>query len=1418
MDAESIIGDPKNLQYQNRLFSFLFNKNVPHLTYEDERRPFDLKNILARLFFTWVQPLLKIGYKRTILPEDLYYLTDDIKVNTLFDIFMQHNKEQSRKDEIKYVKKKCKARNESLNSSSVSFEDDLKDYKYSAGTLFKSLFLTFKWQVIFAIVCLILGNCGFSLLALVSRHLILFVSLQLIGEVSNVGPGIGYSLGCALIVGVSFLLFNQYMYFMMLTGSAVKGILTKFILLKAYKADATAKHEYPASKITTLMSTDLAKILFATHISPFLTGVIGPIIISIVLLAVNLGYPAAVGIVIVFVLGAIIVGMGTIMIRIRKKSLQFTDSRVNYIKEVINNLKIIKYYSWETAYFDNISSIRRTESRHIFHLEVFKNLLISLAVAVSPLASMAAFLVLNAAASDNRTAANIFSSVTLFSTLGNLMIDIPFSLGAAFDGMVSLKRVAAFVGSSELDPQQFIDFKVDAFPSATDSDQTVIKLSNASFEWDKFDAIEEPDEKETSKKKKEKEKEKEKEKKKKKNKKYPKTSSSENQEETPEKQVINDFPGLNNINLNIKKGEFIIVTGSIGSGKSSFLSALSGFMRKKSGEACVNGDLILCGLPWIQNSTVKENILFGKEFDQKFYDEVVFSCSLNSDLDILPGGENTEVGERGITLSGGQKARISLARGVYGERNIILLDDVLSAVDAKVGKHIMNSCILGLLKEKTRILVTHQLSFIKFADRIVFLNGDGTIDVGTFDELKQRNENFVKLTSFSDKETRQEDKKELVTANGFLPQTEKPNNYDSEKVEQEEYEGNNTEYNQIQSKEEAQGNGKLIDDEERAVNSISFEVYKNFVTLGSNKLNPIIFICFIVCMASMSTFNQLFTNTWLSFWTEYRFGVKTDGFYMGLYAMFTVLSLLFMFTEFSCYVYLSIGASRNLNIKAMKNLLHAPMSYMDTNPVGRIINRFTRDTDALDNEVGELMKLVAFSTCFIIGTFILNIIYLPWVAIAVPLIIILFLFVGSYYQASGREVKRLEAIQRSFVFNNFNESLGGMETIKTFGEVDRFIERNDYYMNKTNEADYMVNAVQRWLSIQLVWLSFFFVLLISLLAVNRVFNISAASTGLVISSTFTIPNILSMLIRTYTELENQMNSVERLSEFAFRLPQEAPYMITETSPPPQWPQQGRITFANVSMRYREGLPNSIKNINLNIKPMEKIGICGRTGAGKSSLTSAIYRLCELSQGKIMIDDIDISSLGLHQLRSKMSIIPQESVLFRGTIRSNLDPFKQASDDILWKALHTTGLIDDALWNNLKTGKSENTSTSSQKFHLDSMVIDDGSNFSLGERQLISFARAIVRNSKILVLDEATSSVDYATDSAIQHTLRNAFKECTIMCIAHRLRTIISYDKILVLDQGEIKEFDTPWNLFSDHNSIFHQLCERSNITADEFVN
>ncbi|SCU86403.1 LAFA_0E00540g1_1 [Lachancea sp. 'fantastica'] len=1392
-DLEKVSGS--EIYPQKRLFSLFHSRKIPPIPEEKDRKVYPLyhTNFVYRIFFWYVYPIIRVGYKRTLQPNDLWVMDPRISIETMtreFDTYFDGYVEKAR---AQYAQDHPDATPQQVIENTV-----LPKY-----TLLKSLLWTYRWQYFMAFVFMSLSNAATAFLPMLTKRLITFVERKALISGLKVNPGVGYAIGASVMMLLNAILFNHFFHNSQITGVQVKSVLIKALLRKSLKLSSYSKHKFPNGKITSIMSTDLSRLELAIMFQPLVGAFFVAVTICIILLIINLGAIALVGVGVFFAAGFVSTMAFKSLIKVRKATNIFTDARVTLMREILNSMKMIKFYAWEDAYERNVQDIRTTEIRKTRYMQFTRNFVTALAVCLTNIASMTTFLAMYKVNNGGRSPANIFSSLSLFQVLSIQMFFLPMALGTGVDGLIALGRVQEVLQAGEDDQ----DIEAHILPMK--DEKLALKLVDASFQWENFEAEEAKEQANL--------KSQLNETKHKKGQDEIVTAKETSYEESLTKQessTIDDSPntlfkGFDRLNFDVAKGELIIVTGSVGTGKSSLLNALAGFMKKTSGDMYKDGSLLLCGYSWVQNATVKDNILFGTPFDEARYKKVISVCSLQADLDLLPAGDQTEIGERGITLSGGQKARINLARSVYRDMDIYLFDDVLSAVDARVGKHIMDECMMGMLGNKTRVLATHQLSLISRASRVIFIDVDGSVDVGSVQELKSRHTGFVNLMEFSRHSETEETPQEM--SKNSRPAA----NRNKSEVEVAELHKQLSKKSQIQDDNNGHNTGQITAKEERAVNSISWKVYKEYISAGVGKKGFVLLPLYVLFLA-LSTFTLLFSSVWLSFWTEMKFKNKRTPFYMGMYIFFVFFNYICTTTQFTMLCYIGVTAAKWLNLKAVKRLLHTPMSFIDTTPIGRILNRFTKDTNTVDSELTESVRLFVYQVANIIGVMIMCIIYLPWFAIAVPFLCLAFVAVADHYQSSSREIKRLEALQRSHVFNNFNEVLGGMDTIRAYKSEKRFSRKSDFLIDRMNEAGYVVVSLQRWVSVSLDMIAMSFALIITLLCVTRQFHISASSVGVLLTYVLQLPGLLNSLLRAMTQGENDMNSTERLISYATELPLEADYRRPEMSPPADWPLDGSIDFEGVNLAYRPGLPVVLKNVNLQIGSGEKIGICGRTGAGKSTIMSALYRICELESGKIFIDGIDISTLGLYELRSKLSIIPQDPVMFRGTVRKNLDPFGERTDEDLWDALVKSGAISPELEPEVRAQSYEKEGSLSalHKFHLEQEVEEDGTNYSLGERQLLALTRALVRQSKILILDEATSSVDYETDAKIQARIAHAFSQCTILCIAHRLNTILDYDRILVLEKGEVAEFGKPSELY-DLDGIFKEMCGRSGIVRSD---
>ncbi|XP_074435937.1 ATP-binding cassette sub-family C member 10 isoform X5 [Larus michahellis] len=854
-------------------------------------------------------------------------------------------------------------------------------------------------------------------------------------------------------------------------------------------------------------------------------------------------------------------------------------------------------------------------------------------------------------------------------------------------------------------------------------------------------------------------------------------------------------------NLSVRKGMLLGVVGKVGAGKSSLLAAITGELIKQGGRVYVcdleQGFGLATQEPWIQFTTVRENILFGREYDARLYEEVVEACALSEDLNTLPAGDQTEVGENGVTLSGGQKARIALARAVYQDKEIYLLDDPLAAVDADVANHLMWKCILGVLKHKTRILCTHRTEFLEKADALLLIDNGRIVKTGTPADILPLVEAFPK---FKDTDKRQKDK---------APEEQSQ----EETVE-------------TKAEESTQNNHLIHKEEEKKEGAVAFQVYKAYWLAVGSCLALSILFSLLLMQASRNI-----SDWWLSHWISSisqtantsvmvcsasppspelllfsivglvspiqalgTTSVPSNGsldvnFYLIVYGSIAGANSLFTILRAFLFAYGTIRAATVIHNRLLQRALKATVTFFDTTPTGRILNRFSSDLYCVDDSLPFILNIFLANMYGLLGMLVIITYGLPWIGLVLLPLAALYFSIQRYYRRTSRELKRLYSVTLSPIYTHFSETLSGLSSIRAMRATQRFELENQLRLEENQRCLFASNTAMQWLDIRLQMIGVAVVTAIAGIAViqhqKQLGN--PGLVGLALSYALSVTNLLSGLISSFTLTETMMVSVERTEEYTTDIPMEPQDKLVQVAA--DWPSQGLVEFQQVVLAYRAGLPNALDGVSFTVYPGEKVGIVGRTGSGKSTLFLALFRMLEPKSGRILLDGVDSQLVGLEELRSRLAIIPQDPFLFSGSIRENLDPQGKRTDAELHEVLEQCHLRDAI----------------TQMGGLDSEVGERGKSLSVGQRQLVCLARALLTQAKVLCIDEATASVDQKTDQLLQQTIRQRFADKTVLTIAHRLNTIMDSDRVLVMQAGRVAELDSPTRLSKKDGSLFQRL-------------
>ncbi|KAL1496964.1 hypothetical protein ABEB36_008007 [Hypothenemus hampei] len=1291
-------------------------------------------NVISQLFFAWTVPLFRKGIKRKLQLSDLYKTLNADKSDILGDKLEYNWQRQIDLSEGKPNKK---------------------------PSLLYALIQTFYFQyslygILFFIQYIVLRSPQPIVLAWLVRQ---FESGNILEDRTAMYTSASI---LVLISLISIFIMHHGMFAVSIIGMRVRIAVSSLIYRKIMRLNRKSQGETATGRVINILSNDVQRF---DQLTVFLHMIwIMPIqVILVTYLMWNMmGIYCLVGIgAMVLIAIPLQTSFGKVASYLRLKVAERCDTRVKHMNEIINGIQVIKMYAWEKPFETLIQYLRAREIKFLMYTSYLRGFFSSCTVFVERLTLF--LTVITYTLAGFRISADIVFSMAQFFNILQLAMAIiyPLAVSLAAESWVAIKRLQEIL---------LLEEKQES-PITLTSDKTV-KIQKVTASW------------------------------------------------------IPNTPVLQDIHLIIPKGKLCAIIGPVGAGKSSILQLLLGELSPTVGTIHIGDSISYASQePWLFAASVRKNILFGKPYISTLYKKIAEVCALKEDFKQFAYGDRTLVGERGVSLSGGQRARINLARAIYRTADIYLLDDPLSAVDTHVGKHLFEECILKYLEGKTRILVTHQLQYLKKADIIVVLN-EGRIEAhGTFDELSANDElTFTKLLAAAEEDDQIENDKDQQT-------TEKEQHLLKKRMS-------------VFSNSESLKEQTITDDQHEE--NISYEgatPFKDYLkSVGSWCFVIFVILLFIISMLACTA-----TDYWVAFWTnqeDMRYladlnktqsllfvsylkeplssftfrstkisnedifdEIITNGtshsifktnVSIYIYTGITILMVFFTIIRVMFFFKMAMIASKNIHHKMFHCLLKAPMRFFDTNPSGRILNRFSKDMGAIDEVLPRVMMDSISIILVMVGIFINVLISNYFMIIAMVLLGLVFMKLRTWYIASAKDIKHLEGIAKSPVFSHIVSSITGLTTIRAAHAqgflIKQFDEHQDVHTSSWFFTIMCMVSFGLWLDI--ISVIFIFIVTFGFILIAELgYGANGSLMGLAISQSLILTGMVQHGMRQTCEVINQLTSVERVLQYT-KLENEGPFETPPNKRPKDpFPKEGQIEFRNMSLTYVHDEPPVLKNLNLTITSGEKIGIVGRTGAGKSSLISALFNLAPI-EGQILIDDVDTKTLGLTDLRRNISIIPQEPVLFSASLRYNLDPFKELDDNRLWNVLEEVELKDLATT-------------------LDMQVLEGGSNFSVGQRQLLCLARALLKNNKILILDEATANVDARTDALIQTTIRKKFQNCTVLTIAHRLNTIIDSDKVLVMGNGEVLEFDHPHVLLQNPESAFMKLVKETGNSMTE---
>lgn len=1285
----------------------------------------------SKLLFHWVTPLMSKGVKGLLnQSDDLYDLPDSISSTTISSDIDKHLKEIPL--------------NRQEDSSSQSGPRVKVTRSASKVSLLRILHSNFGFHFYAIGLLKLIADCAGFAGPLILNKLLGFIQ----DKTEPIQHGYFYASLMFLITLIGTFCNVHFNFWLSVITLKMRSAIITLVYRKTLHTSASVLNEnFSSGEIVNFMSLDSDRIMNFCPSFHALWSV--PIQLSVIFYFLHnqIGISFLVGVAVSIVMIPINKYIANKMGNLSTKMMSFKDQRVRIIAETLRGITTIKLNVWEEHFMRNIMKLRDKEVKYLSGRKYLDALCVYFWAATQVFISVFTFITY-VLLGNELEAKTVFTTMALMNMLITPLNMYPWVFIGLTESWVSIKRIQRLLDLPESDISSFYSDP----PIGVD-----VMVKNTTFST-KSDV---------------------------KNENSPSTSRDEGESGRlvrfeDEKKI--SF-SLADLEFTVEKGQLIGIMGRVGSGKSLLLDGILGEIAKQEGIVAVNnlekGFGFVKQIPWIQRGTIRENILFGKPYDHNKYKSIIRACALTDDLNTFPKKDLSGVGEAGMTLSGGQKTRITLARAIYADKDIYLLDDILATLDMRVAKHIFNNVILGLLKNKTRIMCTHQTQYLIHADKVVEISKGKIVKQGKPSEILVDLDEYLLSTESMEIDLTSISGKKIVKKNLI---DENDGDRDS-----------------------------LLEDETLEKGTLQFSVYESYFKAIGNYLVIAIFLSMFLMQTSRNV-----TDLWLSFWVTHNndtSGNSTNSsnpelipglefltnapntqnvkYYLTIYAGLAVLNSFFTLIRAFLFAYGGLKAAVYIQKQLLKVVVMAKSTFFDIQPHGRIINRFSSDTYTIDDSLPFISNILFAQFFGLLGIVVVTLYGLPWIFLVLAPLVPIYNWLQNHYRLTSRELKRLSSSTLSPLYAHFNETLQGLSTIRAFRAVSRFKYENEHFLENSQKAIFASTAAGQWLALRLQFIGVALLGGVCVMAViQHQYDIADPGLiGLAVTYMLSVSSLLSGLVNAFTETEREMIAVERINQYLDNISMET---IDGENPPYAWPTQGVVEFRNVVLKYREHLMPSLKGVSFATRPAEKIGIVGRTGAGKSSILSSLFRLVEIATGEILIDNVNVQTIKLNSLRSRLSIIPQNPFLFSGTIRENIDPLNQYPDSQLYRALEKCKL-------HTLVGRLGG---------LGATLEEGGKNLSAGQRQLFCLVRAVLHNARILCIDEATSNVDHETDKAIQATIKSSFRSATVITIAHRIRTIMHCDRVLVMGDGEVLEFDEPNILLQNTSSQFYDLASQ----------